>query len=140
MADRERRRRGTRVLVLIGLVALLVVAAFLWPRATRGPLDVPTGAAVTTTGVLRGELDAARSGDHVCYSIVVNGSTAVLRFEPGWSADTRLGLRDPSGAVAAQPGDTLVLLGVPATIGSVAGCTQRGRIWTVHSVRQRIVP
>ena len=82
-----------------------------------------------------GSLAGAREGDRVCYSVPTRGSTAVLRFPAGWSADARLGLRDPAGLVVAQPGDEVVLLGAPAAVGSVPGCSVRGRIWTITSVR-----
>lgn len=132
-----RRRTIVRRVVAVGvLVAVLVVVALLWPRPQRGGLDVSTASGTTTpAGVLQGPLAADREAGRACYSLTSRGTTAVLRFAEGWSADTRLGLRDPSGLVVAQPGDDVVLLGAPATVGRVPGCTARGRIWTVTSVR-----
>ena len=138
MAERDRRRRRTgRIVGLVVLVAALAVAALLWPRPTTGALTVASVGTVAPTGVLQGEISATRSGDRVCYSIAAKSGTAVLRFAPAWSADALRGLRDPSGLVVAQPGDTLVILGAPSSVGSVAGCTQRGRIWTVTSIKHR---
>lgn len=118
------------------LLVALVVGALLWPRPTPGGLSVATAPGETEpAGVLQGSLDADRAGDRVCYSLPTRGSTAVLRFPAGWSADARLGLRDPAGLVVAQPGDRVVLLGTPAAVGALPGCSTRGRIWTVTSVR-----
>jgi hypothetical protein len=140
MAARDRRRRRTgRIVGLVLLVLALAAAALFWPRPTKGALDVSSIAAVAPTGLLQGQMAAARSGDRVCYSIAAKGTTAVLRFVPGWSADALLGLRDPSGLVVAQPGDTLVILGAPASVGTVTGCPRRGRIWTVTSITRRTV-
>lgn len=138
-AEKDRRRRPIiRVSVVGALVVILAVAALLWPKATPGALSVATVGDTDPGGVLQGQLAATRAGDHACYSIrSSDGTTSVLRFQSGWSADTRLGLRDASGGVVAQPGDTIVLLGRPAAVGSVEGCAQRGRIWTVTSVRTR---
>ena len=85
--------------------------------------------------MLRGTLTASRDGDDACYSITVRGTTSVLRFIDGWTAQEGLGLVDPSGAVIARPGATVILLGEPAQIGSVAGCGERGRIWTITSAQ-----
>lgn len=135
-AERDRRRRLVRRLVIIGvLLAVLVLTAVFWPKPTRGGLSVATVGATDPNGVLQGTLVASRSGDHVCFSIAGKGGTSVLRFVPGWSADAKLDLRDPSGAVVAQPGDAPVLLGRPGPVGSVPGCSASGRIWTVTSVR-----
>jgi hypothetical protein len=135
-AERDRRRRLIRRLVLIGaLLVVLVVAAAAWPKPTSGPLSVATTASADPTGVLKGTLDATRRGDHVCYSVAVGGTTSVLRFVTGWSADAHLGLRDPSGSVIAQPGDAVTVLGRPGSVGTVPGCPLSGRVWTVTSVR-----
>lgn len=137
-AERDRRRRRTVRLALIGaLLLVLVGAALLWPRPTPGALRVPTGERVDPAGVLQGRLAAARSGDLVCYTVATSTGIAVLRFEPGWSADERLGLRDTAGGVVAQPGDTVRALGVPGAVGTVDGCAARGRTWTVTSVEIR---
>ena len=137
MGRSVRRRSTVRRVILVGalLVALLVVALF-WPRPASGGLDVATVAGQTKpTGALQGALAAGRAGDRVCYSVTTRGSAAVLRFPAGWSADTRLGLRDPSGLVVAQPGDQVVLLGAPTAVGTLPGCSIRGRVWTVTSIR-----
>jgi len=132
----RRRTIVRRALVVGALLVVLLVGALLWPRPTPGGLGVATVAAETKpTGVLQGSLAAARAGDRVCYSVPTRGSTAVLRFPQGWSADARFGLRDPAGLVVAQPGDQVVLLGAPAAVGTLPGCPTRGRIWTVTSVR-----
>lgn len=137
VARRFRRRSIVRRALVVGaLVVALVVVALLWPRPTPGGLSVATAAGETKpTGVLQGRLSADREGDRVCYSVPTRGSTAVLRFAEGWSADARLGLRDPAGLVVAQPGDEVVLLGAPAAVGALPGCPARGRIWTVTSLR-----
>jgi hypothetical protein len=136
MAEKARRRRRTaRIAALVLLVLALAAAAMLWPKPSRGALSVASVSTAGPTGVVRGVLAASRSGDRVCYALTADGTTAVLRFVPGWSADKRLGLRDPSGAVVALPGDTLVLLGAPASIGTVAGCSLSGRIWTVTGIK-----
>lgn len=135
---RSFRRRSIvrRALVVGGLLVALLVVALLWPRPTPGGLGVATVAGETKpTGVLQGSLAAGRAGDRVCYSVPTRGSTAVLRFPAGWSADARLGLRDPAGLVVAQPGDEVVLLGAPAAVGTLPGCPTRGRVWTVTTVR-----
>ena len=138
MAEKaRRRRRTTRIAALALLVLALIAAALLWPKPGRGALTVASASAVAPTGVVQGALAASRSGDRVCFAVTLHGTTAVLRFVPGWSADARLGLRDPSGAVVAQPGDRLVLLGAPASVGRVAGCSQPGRIWTVSGIKER---
>jgi hypothetical protein len=129
--------RIRRAVILVVLLGVLATTAAFWPRATPGGLTVATTASVEPGGVLQGKVAAERSGDRVCYTVTSRGTTSVLRFVPGWSADAQLGLRDPSGLVVAQPGDTIVLLGRPGSIGSVAGCEQRGRIWTVTSIRSR---
>jgi hypothetical protein len=126
-----------RIVILAALLGVLATAAVFWPRATPGGLRVSTTASVDPAGVLKGRVSATRSGDRACFTITGSGTTSVLRFVPDWSADTQLGLRDPSGLVVAQPGDTIVLLGRPGKVGSVAGCTDRGRIWTVTTVRSR---
>jgi hypothetical protein len=132
----RRRTIIRRSIAVAVLVAVLVVVALLWPRPQRGGLDVATAPGATApTGVLQGALVAKRQADRACYSLTSRGTTSVLRFAEGWSADTRLGLRDPSGLVVAQPGDDVVLLGAPAAVGTLPGCTARGRIWTVTSVR-----
>ncbi|MGT2427319.1 hypothetical protein [Amnibacterium kyonggiense] len=134
-ADRDRRRRRTvRAAVLVALVLALVGTALLWPRPTPGALTVATGEQVDPSGVVQGRLSAVRAGDRVCYSVATASGTAVLRFVPGWSADERLGLRDTSGGVVAQPGDTVRALGLPGSIGTVDGCAVRGRTWTVTSI------
>jgi hypothetical protein len=124
-----------RIVVLAVLLGVLVTAAVLWPKAQPGGLTVATTAAVDPSGALQGKVAAVRAGDRVCFSVTRDGGASVLRFPPGWSSDAELDLRDPSGLVVAQPGDTLVLLGRPGAIGSVPGCTDRGRIWTVTSIR-----
>lgn len=136
-AEKDRRRRLiVRASIAAALLVVLVVAALLWPKPTRGALSVATVRSAEPAGVLQGELTGTRVDDHVCYAVgAADGTTSVLRFVTGWSADTRLGLRDASGAVVAQPGETIVLLGRPGAVGSVQGCAQRGRIWTVTSVR-----
>lgn len=126
-----------RIAILVALLGVLALAAVFWPRPTPGGLTVSTTAAVDPAGVLRGRVAATRTGDRVCFTTTANGTTSVLRFEPGWTADAQLGLRDPSGLVVAQPGDTIVLLGRPGKVGAVAGCEQTGRIWTVTTVRSR---
>ncbi|GAA2753830.1 hypothetical protein CLV52_1907 [Amnibacterium kyonggiense] len=137
-AERERRRTRRVRLVVIGALAVVFVgAALLWPRPTPGALTVATGERVAPAGVLQGELSADRSGEQVCYSVATSTGTAVLRFVPGWSADERLGLRDAAGGVVAQPGDVVRVLGDPGPVGSVAGCAERGRTWTVTSVQIR---
>jgi hypothetical protein len=139
MAAKEQRRAFRwRLLALGGLVVVLVLVVVLWPKPTRGALGVATtSAAVEPSGVLRGVLVAAREDDRACYSMSVRGATAVLRFPEGWSADERLGLRDTSGGVVAQPGARITMLGAPGRIGTVAGCPDRGRIWTITSVNLR---
>jgi len=139
MAGRARRRRRVRLVAALGaLVVALAAAALLWPRPSSGALRVPVvERAPTPGGVLRGTLAADRDGDLVCYTMRTAAGTAVLRFPPGWSADERLGLRDASGGVVAQPGSAFTMLGAPAGVGSVPGCTARGRIWTVTSVDLR---
>jgi hypothetical protein len=137
-AERDRRRRLVQRIVLVAVLVLVLAAtAVFWPRPVRGDLTVSTTSQVDPAGVLKGEVAASRVGDRACYSVTSGTGTAVLRFVPGWSADTKLGLRDTSGLVVAQPGDTVVLLGAPGTVGAVAGCTQQGRIWTVTTVRSR---
>lgn len=136
--ERDLRRRGLiRRAIAVGvLLVALVAVALLWPRPDTGGLRVATvSGQPAPTGVLRGALSGTREGDRVCYSVPSDGSTAVLRFTDGWTADPRLGLRDPSGLVVAQPGDEVVLLGAPAAVGTAAGCPTRGRVWTVTSVR-----
>ncbi len=123
--------------ILAVLLGVLAGAAVLWPKPLTGGLTVSTTASVDPSGVLKGPVSAVRPGDRVCYSITSGTTTSVLRFVPGWSADAQLGLRDASGLVVAQPGDTVVLLGRPGKVGAVAGCTQQGRIWTVTTVRSR---
>lgn len=137
VAVAARRRVLVRTITGIAvLLAVLVVAAVLWPRPQPGGLSVPTSSSsVEPSGVLQGSLDASRSGDRVCYSITTRGATALLRFVPGWTADDRLGLRDPAGLVVAQPGDEVVLLGAPGRTGAVAGCPEQGRVWTITSLR-----
>ncbi|WP_345479832.1 hypothetical protein [Amnibacterium soli] len=137
MARNHRRRTIVRrALVVAALVLALVVVAVLWPSPTPGGLSVATAPGKTKpTGVLQGALTAARTGDRVCYSVPTRGSRAVLRFAEGWTADSRLGLRDPAGLVVAQPGDEVVLLGAPSSVGTVPGCPTRGRIWTVTTLR-----
>jgi hypothetical protein len=138
MAEKARRRRRTaRIAGLVLLVLALLATALLWPKPSRGALSVASVSTADPTGVVRGVLAASRSGDRVCYAVTAHGTTAVLRFVQGWSADSRLGLRDPSGGVVAQPGDTLVLLGAPGSVGTVAGCSQPGRIWTVTGIKER---
>ena len=135
VAALRRRSLLRRVAVLVSLLAVLIGLALLWPRAEPGGLAVPTATAGDPSGVLRGALQAERRGDTVCYSVTVRGATSVLRFAPGWSADRQLGLVDPSGAVVAQPGTTVVLTGAPGGTGVAAGCTDRGRLWTITAAR-----
>jgi hypothetical protein len=138
-AEKDRRRRLiVRISIVVGLLVILVIAALLWPKPTPGGLSVATVRDAEPAGVLQGELTATRTGDHVCYAITgSDGGASVLRFVSGWSADARLDLRDASGGVVAQPGDTVVALGKPGAVGTVKGCMQRGRIWTVTSVKLR---
>jgi len=136
VAKARRRALIARFVVLGVLLAVLVLLAALWPRPEPGGLTVPTSAtAVEPAGVLQGRVAAVRRGERACYSVTAGGRTSVLRFVPGWSADDALGLVDPTGAVVAQPGSTVVLLGAPASTGSVEGCTERGRVWTITAVR-----
>ncbi|WP_375388722.1 hypothetical protein [uncultured Amnibacterium sp.] len=131
-----RRRSLLRRVALAGALLLVLVGlAVLWPRAERGGLTVPTATAGEPTGVLRGALQAQRHGDVACYSVTVHGTTSVLRFAEGWSANPQLGLVDPSGAVIAQPGSTVVLTGEPGAVGTADGCTQQGRLWTISAAR-----
>jgi hypothetical protein len=135
--DRIRRRAlVVRLVVLAALVVVLVLTVVLWPKPERGGLQVATVAgAVEPTGVLQGKLVASRDGDNACYSITVRGTTSVLQFVDGWSAEQKLALVDPSGAVVAQPGATVILLGKPGAVGSVAGCGGSGRIWSITSAQ-----
>lgn len=133
----RRRALVIRLVVLAGLVVVLVLAALLSPQTPRGGLDVATtSASVEPAGVLQGALVASRRGDQACYSMTVRGMRSVLRFVPGWSANDDLGLIDPSGAVVAPPQSTVVLLGRPGAVGSVAGCSEQGRIWTITSAQR----
>jgi hypothetical protein len=135
--DRMKRRAlVVRLLVVAGLLSMLALTSLLWSEPPRGGLRVATAAGpVEPSGVLQGRLAASRAGDDACYSVTVRGTTAVLRFVDGWSAQERLAIVDPAGSVVARPGDTVTLLGRPSTIGTVAGCAGRGRIWTVTSAR-----
>lgn len=139
MLVKERRRaRRLRLVALVGLLVILAALLLLWPKPQRGAMSVATtSASVEPSGALRGILRASQEGHRVCYSMVVRGSTSVLRFPQGWSADERLGLRDQSGGVVAQPGAQVTMLGAPAAVGSVPGCSQRGRIWTITTVNLR---
>ncbi|RIX27610.1 hypothetical protein [Amnibacterium setariae] len=139
MVAKDRRRRRVRLLVLLAvLLGVLTAAALLRPAPQTGGLRVPVvGAAPDPTGVLRGAVSAERRGDVVCYSVAAANGTAVLRFPEGWSADERLGLRDASGGVVVQPGATVTMLGAPGPVGTVPGCDERGRVWTVTSVDLR---
>jgi hypothetical protein len=132
------KRRGliVRLVVLAALLAVLVLMILLWPKAAKGGLQVATvTGTVQAGGVLQGTLVGSRDGDNACYSMTVRGTTSVLQFVDGWSAKQDLGLVDPAGAVVAKPGGSIILLGEPGSIGSVAGCGERGRIWTITSAQ-----
>jgi hypothetical protein len=138
LVARRRRALRWRLVVLGVLVVVLVALALLWPKPERGALSVATtSATIKPTGALQGILVGAREGGRACYTVTVRGTTAVLRFEPGWSADERLGLEDTSGGVVAQPGARVMMLGAPGPVGTVAGCSHRGRVWTITTVDVR---
>lgn len=138
-AEADRRRRRIRLaVVLVVLLLVLAGASLLWPRPASGPLGVATTAPTAPAGVLQGQVSATRSGRLVCYTVSRDGATSVLRFVPGWSADARLGLHEPGGALAARPGEAVALLGRPGPVGSVDGCAAEGRVWTITGVRGRV--
>ncbi len=136
---RLRRRSLIRRVVLLGaLLGVLVLSALLWPRQQTGALRVPTtGAEPRTAGVVRGQLDASRQGDLVCFRVATDADDALLVLPTGWSADEQRALLDRSGAAVAQPGDTVLVTGTPGDVGSVPGCTGEGRVWAVASVSLR---
>ena len=135
-AKGRRRALVLRIVLVAALLVVLAVVSLLFPKPERGGLRVATvTGSVEPSGVLQGTLAATRVGDEACFSISTRGTTSVLRFVDGWSAQERLALVGPAGSVVAQPGSTVTVLGEPGRIGSVAGCAQRGRIWTVTSVR-----
>lgn len=137
--EKLRRRALIRRAVLLGgLLVLLLVSALLWPRQSTGPLSVPTSSAEpTASGVVRGELAAARQGDRVCFRVETDGGDALLLLPAGWSADAQRSLLDRSGSSVAQPGDTVLVTGDPGEVGTVPGCSGEGRVWAVASVALR---
>jgi hypothetical protein len=59
----------------------------------------------------------------------------LLEFPNGWSADRGLRLLDAAGQTRVRPGTVMAFLGAPGAVGTVAGCSGTGRIWTVTDVR-----
>jgi hypothetical protein len=139
-ARRLRTRRIRRLLIGLGaLVVALVLVALLPQGASRGTYSVPTdpriGRAVGAVGVVQGPLTAERRGDRVCYSVATAHGLRLLVLPPGWTADTRLALRDAGGGLRARPGAVMAFLGAPAGSGAVAGCAGRGVRWATTVVR-----
>jgi hypothetical protein len=132
-----RRRRRTRRLILVGaLLAVLIAAGLLSPRATTGGLAVPTSTtAARAAGVFQGPLRAQRTGDRVCFSVATGNGTAFLVLPAGWSADRELDLLDTTGGVRVQRGGTALYVGTPLHRTAPAPCRGSGRTWAVQDVR-----
>jgi hypothetical protein len=134
---RLRVRRIRRLLLAVGVLLLALAGVALLPQGLhRGALTVATAdGAGDASGVAQGRVSATRSGDRACFTVAAAQGRVLLEFPNGWSADRGLRLLDAAGQTRVRPGTVMAFLGAPAAVGTVAGCSGTGRIWTVTDVR-----
>jgi hypothetical protein len=135
---RLRVRRIRRLLLAVGVLLLALAGVALLPQGLhRGALTVATADddAGDASGVAQGRVSATRSGDRACFTVAAAQGRVLLEFPNGWSADRGLRLLDAAGQTRVRPGTVMAFLGAAGAVGTVAGCSGTGRIWTVTDVR-----